>query len=64
MSLPPIECVVCGALGQYGDVKPGQWRLAPSRLGGYTCGTTCDDKLTAHDNALRKAKKDAKAQSG
>lgn len=59
-TLPPIFCLACNKQGQYGDVHGNGWRLAPNRLGGYTCSIPCDNLITAYDEAKKQAEKQAK----
>ena len=53
-----ITCLVCGKKGTRGQCHASGWRLAPSRVGGYTCGKVCDDVITTFDEE-QKAKQKA-----
>lgn len=58
-----ITCLVCGAVGKRGSCHANGWRLAPNRIGGYTCGKVCDDVIVAYDEeqkAKQKAEKKGK----
>lgn len=48
-----ITCVVCGAVHEARTAMASGWRLAANRIGGYTCGTVCDDRVTAADAELK-----------
>ncbi len=61
-SLWTITCLVCGKEGVHGDTGKG-WRLAPNRIGGYTCGKDCDDVIVAYDEAKKNEAKAAKKKS-
>lgn len=52
----PITCLVCGKEGQSGDTSKG-WRLAPNRIGGYTCSLPCDAEVVAYDKAQKDQRK-------
>lgn len=54
-----IDCLVCGRVKREDEtISREGWRLAPNRIGGYTCGPVCDDIVTAYD-AKKKADADA-----
>jgi hypothetical protein len=55
-----IVCVVCQKEGMSGDCHSAGWRLAPNRIGGYTCSVVCDDKVVAYDKALKEKNKQGK----
>lgn len=48
-----IVCLVCGKQGEPKDVHATGWRLAPNRVGGYTCSIPCDDVIVAYDEAKK-----------
>lgn len=54
-----MTCLVCGKVGQRGDTSKG-WRLAPNRIGGYTCSLPCDAEVVAYDDRMKEAAKAAK----
>lgn len=61
--MPPgiLICLVCGKEGKPSDVGGMLgWRLAPNRIGGYTCGPTCDDVVTSYDATKKDQKKRGK----
>jgi hypothetical protein len=56
-----LTCLVCGKLGDPGSVVNHGWRLAPNRVGGYTCSVMCDDVITVYDDRKKAEAKAVKA---